>query len=535
MQGIVQKLLANPEQYSVQQLQRGVQDGVIPAYIGVPLLQEKIKRQQEAQATQAGSQAGLPSIAEQVMNEAQQARGVEALPTNLPTDYAHGGIVAFADGGDVERFADGDLVIPNADPWYANAQRSSLLNYLQDRMMAETDPIKRSALARAAQQYIGPAPPPVQTPDRPVELTPQGKALQEQMFSGERGAIPQDQLKTMAQAVMYGAKVNAPAAPAAPAAAAVKGPGQKPPLVPTGATATKGVPPLPTGMQLPTSDLVGTATAQMANYQKRADARQQQLDKQIADAQGQVTGKPFEGLQKSLEDEAKQYGADKEQAKYMSLFKAGLAMMAGTSQHPLENIGKGAMVGADDYQAASKDIRQALKQNQIMQANVEQARRAEAIGNRDKAIDRMDKAMEAANTRDQLGVQAIVNATGKSAELAQKNWGDYLQYSGQIGAAQIHTAGMLGAAAERVAGQGVGRGAMTAKQVGDALQQLETHPDTVAFKNALIAKYGKNAVNQPAFKAEMQRFVQGLYQKYYGGGMGVQAPSIAPEDAQYFQ
>jgi len=90
--GMAQKL-------SIPQLQQAIQDGVIPAYVGVPLLQDKVKQQKEAMAVAA--QSKMPSVAEQVMMEATQAeRGVPALETNLPTTgMAGGGIVAFADGG----------------------------------------------------------------------------------------------------------------------------------------------------------------------------------------------------------------------------------------------------------------------------------------------------------------------------------------------------------------------------------------------------------------------------------------------------
>jgi hypothetical protein len=90
--GLAQKL-------SIPQLQQAIQDGTIPAYVGVPLLQDKVKAQKEAMAMSA--QSRMPTIAEQVMNEATQTeRGVPALPTNLPVaGMAGGGIVAFADGG----------------------------------------------------------------------------------------------------------------------------------------------------------------------------------------------------------------------------------------------------------------------------------------------------------------------------------------------------------------------------------------------------------------------------------------------------
>ena len=100
MQGIAQKILENPGRYSVQELQQGVQHGIIPAYIAVPLIQEKVQQQKQmmlAQTMQQPQVQGQPPIAAQVMGEAQ---GLESMPTNLPQNYAGGGIVAFADNPD---------------------------------------------------------------------------------------------------------------------------------------------------------------------------------------------------------------------------------------------------------------------------------------------------------------------------------------------------------------------------------------------------------------------------------------------------
>ena len=91
--GMAQKL-------SIPQLQQAIQDGIIPPYVGVPLLQEKVKLAKTAQAAQAAQMAQQPNVTQQVMAEAQQVeQGVPALPTNLPAQMAGGGIVAFAEGG----------------------------------------------------------------------------------------------------------------------------------------------------------------------------------------------------------------------------------------------------------------------------------------------------------------------------------------------------------------------------------------------------------------------------------------------------
>lgn len=88
------------------QITKSIQDGAVPAYAAVPLVQDLTGRLQKAVAMQqmAGQPQpqgiNQPPIAEQVL---AQAKGLDHLPSNLPEEeqaYAAGGIVAFA-GGDL--------------------------------------------------------------------------------------------------------------------------------------------------------------------------------------------------------------------------------------------------------------------------------------------------------------------------------------------------------------------------------------------------------------------------------------------------
>jgi hypothetical protein len=116
----------NPQ--DIQAIQKslvtGVQNGSIQPYVGIPLIQELTKKLTEAKAQMAQSMAGAgmqqapqgqqapqPPIAQQVMQQAaQESQGLEALPSNLPESYAGGGIIAFEEGGQVERYQNQGLV-----------------------------------------------------------------------------------------------------------------------------------------------------------------------------------------------------------------------------------------------------------------------------------------------------------------------------------------------------------------------------------------------------------------------------------------
>jgi len=90
-------------------LTKSIQDGALPSYVGVPILSNLNQRLQQV-STQGIAQAPQqPPIAEQVMQQAQQpmpqqpAQGLNALPSNLPTENMYdGGIVSFAGGGDID-------------------------------------------------------------------------------------------------------------------------------------------------------------------------------------------------------------------------------------------------------------------------------------------------------------------------------------------------------------------------------------------------------------------------------------------------
>ena len=589
---IAQKILAEPGKYSIQQLTQAVQNGVLPAYIGVPIIEEKVKLQKQSQMGQQAQQApqGQPSIAQQVMSEAQ---GVQGLPTNLPQSYASGGIVAFEEGGPVQRFQVGGMgkvgvpysaTNPNAafgeflkqmgmtTSEYANASPGAQKNILD--MFNSTKTAATAAPATAAPAVeaatgaantgraygagralgsvvpkVGPAivgaevagnlgsykfqEPNLDTsvggvynalkegnysqagrnlamglPEAGLDVVRAGAGLGDYLLPGQPLAQGLDRILKD----RYGDKITVPAAQeATPAQEEVKGtPAQE---VPTGTADTKGgksgIESLLSGLGLggesalgrapgvgikpPSADLVGQTQSFVDAFNKRDEARTAENERRIQELQGSVKGKAYEGLEKSLRKEAEEFGADKAQAKSMALFKAGLAMMAGTSRHALENIGKGAMVGAEDYQAAAKDIKKAQKENERAMAMVEQARRAEDLGQRDKAIARMDMANQHLAERDKFGTTALMNATGKSAELAQDAWKSIMSSQTQLAAQNIsgkyHLAGsILGA---------MGKERMTPYQEGRLRMEAEKRVDSDALRAQLAKSLGLTKVPAP--------------------------------------
>jgi len=115
-------MMNSPSMYSVDQLLKARQNGV-PDYVVVPMLQ-KAMAQKQASQQQAALQGGAnspPPVADQILGAAQhsvmqdhmarqepESRGIDALPSGIDeSDYKQGGIIAFAEGGDVYPEYDG--------------------------------------------------------------------------------------------------------------------------------------------------------------------------------------------------------------------------------------------------------------------------------------------------------------------------------------------------------------------------------------------------------------------------------------------
>ena len=124
MIGSLIKTMADAQKLSIQQIVKGVQMGSIPAYVGIPLIEKKTKEAQKLQMAQAAlREQGEPqtTVGDQVMQAAGQVTrpenpltptslatgrqrpapymGIDSADSNMPQEYAGGGIVAFADQG----------------------------------------------------------------------------------------------------------------------------------------------------------------------------------------------------------------------------------------------------------------------------------------------------------------------------------------------------------------------------------------------------------------------------------------------------
>lgn len=107
-----------------------------------------------------------------------------------------------------------------------------------------------------------------------------------------------------------------------------------------------------------------------------------------------VTGEAGEAQKKAFEQEAEAAVGEKDQAKWMSIIKAGLSMAGGKSPHAMQNIAEGLGIGLDEYSKGLKEFKLAEKERSRGLAAIEEARRAEKRGDADAAVAAREKAAE---------------------------------------------------------------------------------------------------------------------------------------------
>ncbi len=584
MTGIAQKILANPESYSIAMLTKGVQDGVIPAYIGIPLIQQKTKDQAQASGMQGAQQAEQPPIAEQILAQAQQAGGVDNLPSNLPTQsYAPGGIVAFAEGSTTPIGRWYDQTKAGASQWYDQAreegdkmmQARKLRESLYDQYRPATGvsglfTAQTDAERKAAQDVISKLPnlsleqlqelktrgPSALITNRPGQMTTANDPRVASASpatgtpSGDTAALGIDQL------------IKNPTAPA------TSGTGISMPNIAAPATSPFVIPPAPKVTR--GKGMFDLTTERLADEESKFAKREQLLQDDLE--KGKPTGTPLEDYKKSLEAEALQAGADREQARGMAIFKAGLAMMAGTSQHALENIGKGAMVGAEDWQVANRELKKAQKERQKELAYVAQAERAEARDDWKSAQQFRSQAAERKAAQDRFGTTAVLAAQGKDldlgtkdAEIASQQWSTVAQvgasmrnadvqaatsrYSSELGAAATMGAAREHGEATRYAADtsassrllaaelkadlakaaAEGKGGLSQNELIKWRNDYASHPEVQAFKKQLIDQYGKNVEGKPEFQQALAQKIDQILARDATRNIG-NGPSINPDD-----
>lgn len=323
------------------------------------------------------SQQGMPPPQQQQQQQTlPEDQGIGQLPAPNMQGMAAGGIVAFGPGGSTGE--------DNTPAWLKALPPESGLRRIYE----------------SAKQYDKNNPQPLSpqeaylksVKDNPSNSLPAGTTFTPPgMPAAQTGAIP-------APAPTPTPVAGTPAASAPPPTAGLVNP-----VAPPSTTSSLNTKPMTAEEAMTASQKFGDETALKAGIAKLdTDAVNSNAAIQAASEKGLAAlAKPGAEAEARLKAREAQDVVGQADAKAMAIFKAGLGMMAGTSQYAFENIGKGAMAGLEDYSSSIKEFRKLGIERDKAYADIEAARNAAArddfktsIGLQEKGADRLARAHE---------------------------------------------------------------------------------------------------------------------------------------------
>jgi hypothetical protein len=327
-------------------------DGQVPSYLA---LAELTRRKEMRNSAAPQQPAPTQTVADQTIAETQPMQGVAALPVPEqmfnPESYASGGIVAFEDGGEVERFdgLTGSLVqglkpltgprdyrfsLPSFSlPSFPSTEE--LNAYLADPQAYIANPQQYKAVAEKAaasnKQLDGPYAPNV----NPVVVAEKQAELLKNRFAPAPAMVP------VSTAESKPASVGSPLG--------------------IGALAYK-----PYQVDEAGFDALMPEQRSMRDYAA-------EFKSELGDDPARAAIKErLARMQATGEKEA-------ERAPWMALAEAGLGMAAGRSQFALQNIAEGGKQGIKAFAEARDTLRKAEERRFDLESKVAQAERAEQL------------------------------------------------------------------------------------------------------------------------------------------------------------
>jgi hypothetical protein len=431
------KSAKNPEQ--IQAIQKsliaGVQSGAIKPYVGIPLIQELTNKIAEAKAkmAQAVTGAGMPQppqggapIAQQIMAQAAQAdRGVESLTSNLPQSYAGGGIIAFEDGGQVERYQNTGYT-GESERKRAEEAMAKLRTYgLRQRQQDPQGYIAAEAAAKEAQDALSNA-------ERSITGGPVGVMGQSMGIATPPVVAPTATPAASNPIIPYGqSRANilggetAPPPPAAPAAPAIPGAGNF--KMPTLPTMKETAAPVLTDLDALTKKLPEDAKRDAKTAVDLTQKTLEEMDRPGFEAREERLGKRESGLER-----------ENAISRALTGIKTGLRI-AGSKERTLAGaLGNEGSQGIEDLIRGEAANRAAKDKLEDYRDNLEQQKVASKKGNY--------QAAQAAGERaaDNLYKYTSLNLNAASAGNNQAIQRQQIEQQGNFQQASLKQSGILG-------------------------------------------------------------------------------------------
>jgi hypothetical protein len=435
------KSAKNPEQ--IQAIQKsliaGVQSGAIKPYVGIPLIQELTNKIAEAKAkmAQAITGAGMPQppqggapIAQQIMAQAAQAdqsQGVETLQSNLPQSYAGGGIIAFEDGGQVERYQNTGYTGESERKRVEEAMAKLRTYGLRQRQQDPQGYIAAEAAAKEAQNALSNA-------ERSITGGPVGAMGQSMGLpmppavapTATPAAMPYDPATATRRSMFEGqTQPPPPAPPAAPVAPAIPGAGNF--KMPTLPTMKEAAAPVLTDLDALTKKLPEDAKRDAKTAVELTQKTYEDMDRPGFEAREERLGKRETGLER-----------ENAISRALTGIKTGLRI-AGSKERTLAGaLGNEGSQGIEDLIRGEAANRAAKDKLEDYRDNLEQQKVAAKKGNY--------QAAQAAGERaaDNLYKYTSLNLNAASAGNNQAIQRQQIEQQGNFQKASLAQSGILG-------------------------------------------------------------------------------------------
>ena len=426
----------SPEQIKAlqQHLSQSLQDNVIPAYVGVPLMQGLTQRLQQATPQ---AQPARPPVAQQVMQAAQQAdmprqgitqgagpsEGIDQLPSNLPTEgMAQGGIIAFEDGGEVKHFVQGgyndlyeayrqSLVNPNNDPMAESSSAQRLLTrspktkYIQARNQEQSQMIENANVNAPSPGIFD-----ITTPQERQAYDARDRIIKQ---FGQGAFDPTAKSQPLGIETLQSNPVTANPTALTPDTKALA---DKIALDKAN-SAPKALASLITRPDDITYTDIPNATSRYDALNTQAPVKAEDETARYKKAIGEDPG--AQAVADKLKKMEEQTTAEDEKSPWMALMKAGLATMGGTSPYAGVNVGKGGEAGLEDYGKAQDKIETAREKHLDIQEQLARAKRAEDVAaiNFGFNSEEHDKASRHTDKLAEISANNAIDLTNKTNNL----------------------------------------------------------------------------------------------------------------------
>ena len=434
-------------------------------YILPLVIAEDGRRKQVRMAGAAAQAQPQPKVVDQQVSQVgpmPETVGIGQLPAPNLARMADGGIVAFEEGGEVERFQSGGLGY-------------SYRAYESPKLLGETTGYEgmsfgdmMSDIGSRFSGFFGSEEENV-AKRRREEIARENARREAENAAMKRGYVTR---APYAGRMEPGAPMPGETTPTADTGRGVPAPGAV--RQGLGALATGAAPAVAGGARPGAAPLSVDDTAAQLELQTMKDERQREGERAMSEFENMMQMRrdnpAFAKLEAALDKEEAASAGEKDKAAGLALLMAGLGIAGGSSQYGIQNL-KEALPAVKEYQSAMNDLKKLERERMKMRGDIEQFRRAEErddektmMALRNRMEDRKDKI-------DEKGTELTSKVLGLKTQQATEVWKTLTEQQGALQRTQI-TANAL--PAELRAASILGTGNTQQEVLESGLRKLET-------------------------------------------------------------